>query len=381
MNILFIYDSPLRPEAGGTERATSLVMTELTRRGHNCIGIIHWDQQNPDVHFLNGKKIGSLYEFLKENQIKVVVNQIAFHPRFLCQFLAHGGQQWKNEGGKIVSFMHLDPTPEPRKKLSTYFADWSSKSIVGKIKRLIYVLSLPYFNYRTDKEYKLGLRYLYDNSDRYILMSQSFLKVFMALAELHDTSKVRFIPNMLTFPDISTCDDLSFKENKVLIVARLDDAQKNISFMINVWSDIKNHRGYKLHILGDGQDRELLHKKAMNLKDISFEGAQSPQSWYRKAKIFLMASPREGWGLTITESLQNGVVPIVLNTSTVFRDIITDGSNGFLVENKENFQNRLTMLISDENLRLNIACNCLQSAYRFTPQTVGDLWEKMLNEI
>lgn len=91
MNILFIYDSPLLPEAGGTERATSFVMTELTRRGHNCIGIIHWDQQNPDVHFLNGKKIGSLYEFLKENQIKVVVNQIAFHPRFLCQFLAHGG--------------------------------------------------------------------------------------------------------------------------------------------------------------------------------------------------------------------------------------------------------------------------------------------------
>ena len=212
-------------------------------------------------------------------------------------------------------------------------------------------------------------------------MSQSFLKVFMALAELHDTSKVRFIPNMLTFPDIATCDDLSSKENIVLIVARLDDVQKNISFMIKVWSDIKNHRGYKLHILGDGQDREMLHRQASNLKDISFEGAQSPQSWYRKAKIFLMASPREGWGLTITESLQNGVVPIVLNTSTVFKDIITDGSNGFLVKDKENFQNRLTMLMSDDNLRLNLACSCLQSAYRFTPQTVGDLWEKMLNEI
>lgn len=381
MNILFIYDAPLRSEAGGTERATSLVMAELTRRGHTCTGIIHWDQQKPDMQFLNGKKIDSLYEFLNEHQIEVVVNQIAFHPRFLGQFLAHGGQQWKNEGGKIVSFMHLDPTPEPRKKLITFFTDWNSKSIVGKIKRLIYVLSLPYFNHKTDKEYKLGLRYLYDNSDRYILMSKSFLRVFKELAKLQDTSKVRFIPNMLTFPDIATCDDLSSKENKVLIVARLDDMQKNISFMINAWSHIRNHNGYKLHILGDGQDKEALQKKARNVRDLTFEGAQSPLSWYQKAKIFLMASPREGWGLTITESLQNGVVPIVLNTSTVFKDIITDGENGYLVNNQEQFQDKLFLLMSDENLRTLIACNCLHSAFRFTPRIVGELWEKMLNEI
>lgn len=36
MTILFLYDSPLRPEAGGTERATKLVVDEMERRGHNC---------------------------------------------------------------------------------------------------------------------------------------------------------------------------------------------------------------------------------------------------------------------------------------------------------------------------------------------------------
>lgn len=381
MNILFIYDAPLRPEAGGTERATSLVMKELSRRGHKCFGILHFDQQAPEIPYINGEKIFSIYDYLKVNHIEVVVNQIAFHPRFLSQFLAHGGQKWRNEGGKIISFMHLDPNPEPDKPLKSYFTNWRQKSILGKIKRLCYIIILPYVKYKSHKEYKAGLRYLYDTSDRYVLMSKSFLKTFMELAKLQETSKIRFIPNMLTFPDIATSDDLSSKDNIVLIVARLDDMQKNISFMVNAWSHIRNHNGYKLHILGDGQDRETLHKKARNVKDLAFEGAQSPLSWYQKAKIFLMASPREGWGLTITESLQNGVVPIVLNTSSVFKDIITDGENGFLVNNQEQFQDKLSLLMSDENIRTQIACNCLHSAYRFASQTVGELWEKMLNEI
>lgn len=380
MNILFIYDAPLCPEAGGTERATKLVMDELDRRGHNCIGILHFDQQNPDVHYLNGVKVGSLFDFLTEKQIDVVVNQIAFHPRFLNQFLAHGGQQWKDKSGKIVSFMHLDPTPAPRKKLKTYFRDWNQKSLIGKIKRLTFLLCLPYLNYKTDIEYNKGLRYLYDNSDFYVLMSKSFIGVFAGLAKLDDTSKIRIIPNMLTFSEIATTDILDQKENNILVVARLDDEQKNISFIIDAWRKIKGYHNYTLHILGDGQDRELLHNKAKDIEDLVFEGAQTPIEWYKKAKICLMASPREGWGLTITESLQNGVVPVVLNTSTVFKDIINNGENGFLPDTMQDYTVCIEYLIKNKEQLNLMAKNGLNSAKRFSPEVVGNLWESMLNE-
>lgn len=380
MNILFIYDAPLRPEAGGTERATSLVINELSRRGHNCYGILHFDQQKPEEQYINGTKIDSIYDYLKSNNIDVVVNQIAFHPRFLSQFLAYGGQQWKEEGGKIISFMHLDPTPKPRKKLKTYFADWSQRSVIGKIKRLVYVLSLPYFYYKSDKQYKSGLRYLYDTSDRYVLMSKSFLPIFSKLANLSDTSKVAFIPNMLTFPEIATEEIFEKKDNIVLVVARLDDAQKNISFMIDAWGKVKDHMGYALHILGDGHDRDMLHKCAEGVNDIVFEGSQTPLNWYRKAKIFLMASPREGWGLTITESLQNGVVPVVLNTSTVFKDIINHGENGYLPKTIDEYSSYIETLMCNDALRNRMATSGLQTSARFTPQMVGDLWNSMLNE-
>ena len=381
MNILFIYDAPLRPEAGGTERATSLVMDELSHRGHNCYGILHFDQLQPETQFINGKKIDSLYEYLLTNKIEVVVNQIAFHPRFLQQFLTHGGQRWKDEGGKIISFMHLDPTPGPRKSLKSLFYDWSQRSIVGKVKRLLYIFLLPFFYYKIDREYRKGLRYLYDTSDRYVLLSESFIPSFKLLARLSEATKVRIIPNMLTFPYIEHPSIIASKEDIVLIVARLDDEQKNISFMLDAWHSVEDHRGYVLHILGDGRDREKLHKLSHSIPDVVFQGSQPPLEWYKKAKVLLMASPREGWGLTITESLQNGVVPIVLNTSTVFKDIINDGENGWLPQNKKDYVKRLSHTISDEFGRAKVAIKGLQSVNRFSPQIVGNLWLEMLKEL
>ena len=212
-------------------------------------------------------------------------------------------------------------------------------------------------------------------------MSKSFHPIFSKLANLSDSSKVAFIPNMLTFPEVATEGILEKKDNIILVVARLDDAQKNISFIIDAWSKVKDHRGYTLHILGDGQDREMLHKCAEGVNDIVFEGSQTPLNWYRKAKIFLMASPREGWGLTITESLQNGVVPIVLNTSTVFMDIINDGENGYLPKTTDEYSSYIETLICNDALRNRMAISGLQTSARFMPQTIGNLWVIILNEV
>ena len=39
MNILFIYNSPLKKEKDGAKRATGLTMDELNRRGHRAISL------------------------------------------------------------------------------------------------------------------------------------------------------------------------------------------------------------------------------------------------------------------------------------------------------------------------------------------------------
>lgn len=381
MNILFIYDSPLCPEKGGTERATKLAMDELTKRGHTAIGLVHAARTQPDVWYYNGNLLNSLTDFLRSNSIDIVVNQIAFNYWLLESFLRNGGELWHRNGGKIISFMHLDPTPAPKKKLSRYFDNWTRKSFFAKIKRLGLIVYLPLLNRKIDNEYKYSMRYLYEHSDRYILMSPSFAPIFSDLCKIDTSTKVRFITNMLTFPNIENDSILESKQNIVLVVARMDDEQKNISFILDVWNKLKDRNGFKLHIVGGGKDEEMLKQKASKIPDVYFESQQSPLKWYQKSDIFLMASPREGWGLTITESLQCGVVPIVLDTSLVFKDIITNGVDGFLPKNKQEYVTVLQKLILDKCVRTNMAKQGLKSARRYLPSAIGMQWDDVLSEL
>lgn len=382
MNILFMYDSPLFPEVGGTERATWLVMQELRSRGHNCMGFLHFNQNNPDEYFLNGERIQSLIDFLHVYQIDVVVNQIAFHYWLLKEFLIHGGEQWKKEGGRLVSFMHFDPTGDKKLQLSDLFRDFSKRSLWAKIKRIGLLFYLPFLRNRLKKIANVSYRYIYEHSDAYIVLSPSYIAPFVRKSGIVDFSKMCVITNMLTFPDIVDSDILTVKQNNVVVVARLDEKQKRISTILNVWKSIKTE-GWKLQIIGTGKDESYYKEMASKYQilNVEFLGHRNPKEYYRKAKIFLMSSPREGWGLTITESMQNGTVPIVLNTSMVFCDIITDGINGFLPDTPKLMKERLYHLMLNGELCDKMAIAAIDGARRFTARKVGEQWEQMFNKI
>lgn len=382
MTILFLYDSPLRPEAGGTERATKLVMDEMGRRGHTCIGLLHFNQDNPAEYFLNGERIASLKDFLTKNHVDVVVNQIAFHYWLLKEFLAHGGQEWKYKGGKIVSFMHFDPDFKDFFYASV-FAGWKKLSLFRKVKKIGLFFYMPYLKHISQKIKDDSYRYIYERSDAFVVMSPSYIPKIVNHAKLKDDSKMRVITNMLTFPEIADATILDKKEKSVLVVSRMDENQKKISTILKVWRGIKDKNGYTLEIVGTGRDadkyKEWVQKN--NLKDVKFYGHQPSLPYYQKASISLMASPREGWGLTITESIQNGVVPVVMNTSSVFSEIIEDGVSGFLPNDLNEFKEKLQTLICNDEKSRTMALAGLERAILFTSSLVGEKWNIVFNEI
>lgn len=382
MTILFIYDSPLQPETGGTERATKLVMEEMERRGHRCIGLLHFNQDNPDEYYLNGERIASLKDFLSVNHVDIVVNQIAFHFWLLKEFLAHGGQEWKKKGGKIVSFMHFDPDFKDI-FYRNVFVGWNKLSLYRKIKKVGLFCYMPYLKYTAQKIKDESYRYIYEHSDTFVVMSPSYIPRIVMHARLRDDSKMRVITNMLTFSEIANSTIVDKKEKSILLVSRLDENQKKISTILKIWKGIKDKHGYVLNIVGTGRDANKYKKwlKKNNLRDVIFHGQKSPLPYYQEASIFLMTSPNEGWGLTITESLQNGVVPIVLNTSSVFSDIISDNINGFLPKTPVEMKERLKSLLINDNLRNNMAIAALESATRYTSNQVGDKWELLFKEL
>lgn len=197
--------------------------------------------------------------------------------------------------------------------------------------------------------------------------------------------KLIAIGNPLTFSDIADTSILDKKSNTILVVSRLMDWQKRVSLSIKVWEKLSKEqsmRDWKMQIVGDGEDmasyKEYVAKH--NIERISFEGQQSPERYYNDAKIFLMTSKTEGWGLTITESLQRGVVPVAFDTSTAFHDIIEDGKNGFIVRegDMKAFSERIRKLATDPKVWREKAQKALESAKNFSIDEISKQWEKVI---
>lgn len=379
--ILWIYNHPLRPEAGGTERITSLVMRGLSAKGHCCLGIMVIDSGKQTLNY-EGMDVIDLYSFLKEKHVDTVINQCGHEKIMLDFFLKNGGQKWHCEGGRILTCLHFSPKPY---SICYQFQSKKNKSLFDYY--VIVKTWLLHNKFEKDDKKRVGItyKYNYENSDCFVMLSEVFRNYITESMGMTFAPKLIAINNPLTFDSILDKSLLSKKKNTILVVGRMLEWQKRVLLCIKAWEKLSKESGFKewnLKLVGAGDDLIFYkdYAKEHNIERISFEGQQNPEPYYNESKILLMSSKAEGWGLTLTEAIQKGVVPIVLNSSEVFKDILTDGYNGFLVSDGSMgaFLKVIRLLASDENLLYEMSCNALKSAENFSLSEAVKKWENII---
>lgn len=369
---------PLVPEAGGTERITSLIRNGLLRRGYDCMKML---VVNPDTGKITyeGDQIYDLFEFLKKNHVDTIINQDGITNKVLNTFLANGGSQWQREGGKIITCLHFDPDAPSVIKLFL-----SKKTKTLKDWFIITKLQLFSSYYQNLKNNQVGKLYneLYDKSDSFVCLSKTHFAYLHKVMKRSCYEKMVAINNPLTFDDISDISILGKKKKQVLIVARMDEFYKRISLALKAWGYLQDIKDWRLVIVGDGPSlcdyKDYVQKN--QLHNVCFEGRQSPESYYKESSVFLMTSDKEGWGLTLTESLQRGVVPIAMNSCPVFSEIISDGVNGFLTPNNDikKFADKVRFLMTNHDILYKMEKQALVSASKFNIDNTINQWEKIL---
>ncbi|HEX6790635.1 MAG TPA: glycosyltransferase family 4 protein [Candidatus Krumholzibacteria bacterium] len=113
----------------------------------------------------------------------------------------------------------------------------------------------------------------------------------------------------------------------------------------------------RLVIIGDGPDRARLEALVHTLSldgAVEFAGRMSGEAMVaalNRCHVFLNASPKEGWGLTVVEANACGV-PVVGSDRPGLRDSIQDGVTGFLVPYGDAgaFARRTVELLTDRAL-------------------------------
>lgn len=390
MNILFCNIYEVTPYRGGTERITYRIASAFKHYyKYNCYLSYHVESQHENSEKIFEEKIRitksttteELFSFIHIHCINYIIIQGAFNDVAIYREAIKDFRECK-----IIFTHHFEPMAE---KNFFLFKDFLYDAITKKtLKKYIKVLLYPFFRRKYLKS--LPQKYLeaYKYSDKTVLLMNNFITPYMKYAHLSDNKKFTSIPNMLSYNDYCSVDEINHKEKTILIVSRFDERFKRLLLALKIWKELKKDpcsRDWKLKIIGSGKDywQYIKYIKRNNIKDVHFLGQKNPMEYYKKSSIFLMTSISESWGLTITEAQQFGVIPIAFACFPSLREIIINEVNGFTIpENDINkYIKVLIDLINDTSKRRNIAANCINFSKKFSEEIIIERWNNLLLEL
>ena len=383
MNIVFAYPTGLNPQKGGVERITDIIAKILLKRGYT-IFYLNWkrEQDNyeypvpvidlPSSNLEDPNNLEVYNRFLKENRIDVIINQHGLYEG--TYFLS----QVKVQNVKIISVLHSYPFGY----YNHLFADLMTlrdSSIKEKVKRVA-----RFFLYRKVKKIihrSLVNHYTFiQEHPQYVcLLSESYKERLEEYCDLPDNYFIS-IPNPNTYENIEIIPQ---KEPILLFVGRLDNRSKKLFTLIDIWYRLcKLYPQWKLIIVGDGPDKDVLINKAKDISNIEFKGYQDPREYYEKASIFCMTSIFEGFPMCLTEAMQFGCVPIAFDSFSAVYDIIKPGETGELVKSfdKKEYVGKLIHLIDDETYRKKLSKNAFQYVKRYDIANILPKWIELIEK-
>lgn len=377
--IAFSWIFPLDSLGGGIERVTRRLMDGLSARGYKCLFVLREVEQ--DRITIDGEEIDDLGKFLEARNVDTFVNQNGYSSD-LTEVLE--ASVWQ---GRYIVCHHSEPfylrkVYDPRGVLARV-RDRASPPRV-RLAWLIRLVLYPLWQYLSTRKIGETQDRNYQRADRYVVLSAGFLSELARLVRQPELTKAVAIPNPLSFEIDLDASRAYEKHNEVLVVARLNDGEKRITAALKAWQIVErlDPDGWTLKIVGDGPDAAALRETArvLGLKQVTFLGRQDPLPHYWTAGLFLMTSRVEGWGLTLTEAMQTGAVPIAFDAYTAVHDIIEDGKTGIIVPNGDvaALADATLQLMADPDRRETLAANGLAACQRFQLDKVLDQWEAIL---
>lgn len=377
--IAFCWIYPLDASRGGIERVTSRLMAGLTERGFTCLFLLH--DQASGRFFLDGVEGADLESLLCTRNVDTLVNQNGQSDELTTIVKL---SKWS---GTYIVCHHVEPF-YLRKifdfRGSLAQLQTTNNSPLVRLAWLLRLLAYPLWQKTSTRKIAHTQRQNYDRADRYVVLSKNFLPQLSKLLGRASLPKAAAIPNPLSFEIDPTVAVTFEKRNEVLIVSRLAESQKRISAALRAWQSVEQHDrdSWVLKIVGDGPDADLLKKMAQDLalKRVFFLGHQDPLPHYETASIFLMTSRVEGWGLTLTEAMQNGAVPVAFDAYASLSDIVEHGHTGVIVPDGDiaALAKETLLLMRATAHRQRMAGSALVACQRYRLDVVLDRWEAIL---
>ena len=195
-------------------------------------------------------------------------------------------------------------------------------------------------------------------------------------------SKIITIVNPSTFEGIEHIPDLDCKV--VLAVGRYRH-QKGYDLLLQAWSSVTNKEGWKLVIVGEGEDKQKIIELSKFLKiDDTVEINSSTDNiaqYFKSASFYCMSSRFEGLPMVLLEAQSFGLPLVSFDCDTGPAELIDNEFSGYLVEpeNIEKLSEAITKMINlDKDSYLRMCINAKENVNNFKVDEIVKKWLAIL---
>jgi|GEM_PF-41511 len=388
--ILFCYVTPFHPERGGVGRVTHNLTMEFLKRGYKVLYLIYesgitirhqYDYPAPLTYLpnqecLSQENIDFYQRFLKENHVDIVINQSGSTEDTLL---------YSNTGDfsvPVVSVFHSSPLGWYPHTLR-YLYQPKHNSPIEWLYRTARLILFPKIKLQHLLSTKFCFRKIVPHMNKICFLSHGFENELSSIIGDGYRAQYVTIPNPNSYLEDQVQEPLALlpkKKKMVLFVGLLDHVEKQPLVAIKIWEKVCHQfPDWSFHILGGGKMLGFFEKYVAqhNIENILFHGFCKPDSFYHEASILCMTSLFEGWGMVLTEAMQNGVVPIAFNSFSSAAEIISPGITGELVApfNKKEYVLKLSNLMKNKKYRDSLAAVAWKNVKKYSVDKIADQWD------
>jgi len=276
---------------------------------------------------------------------------------------------------------HIDTIIDNRSR-GIFLREWFTKWIYGKRNKLFIVHSFHLLSYFPDSVW--AAKFLYSDAKKIICVSKAIETEVQHKYGLQNTETIL---NSIDLNNLKLRSALHSNEKYILYFGRLEEKVKNFTLMLEAFkfSEI-NKLGYKLIIMGNGPDKNLILQQLNRLEianDVVLLPFQSnPFNEVMNAKFTVLTSYYEGFPMSIIESLALGTPVVAVDCKSGPSEVIIDEHNGLLVQNHnvKALADAFKRLVSDSNLYDICKTNARSSILPLSVDKIALKWQQILFE-
>lgn len=260
------------------------------------------------------------------------------------------------------------------------FNFWASKYLKNNIIKIGWEHNHFHDNYKYAEKIVKSVSKL----DYFVLVSSDLKKYYEEKLKDYKV-KCIYIPNSIDEVPKDTSD---LKEKNFISVGRLSP-EKGYMDLFKIMKDVfEIYPDWHLDIIGDGSEKTNLdnyiksNKLSKNIKLHGFQKKDYINKMLHNSSIYLMSSYTEAFGIVLIEAMSHGVPCIAFSSAEGAREIIEDGVNGYLINNRDSDEmiNKIKDLVESISKRKKMGEAARKSIVKYTGDVVFKQWFKLIEE-